>query len=477
MLDIKYIRENAAKVKENVLKRGVDSSKADTDKLLKIDNEKNLLQKKIEELRQKRNVLSKSKPTKEQIEEAKSFKTQIEELEDSYNKLNKEFTDIMLWFPNLSSEEMPEGKTSEDNIEVKAWRPDMGYLKPEEIGKGEFSGQFMPDYVLLSDSKFDLKDHVELGKIHKIIDVEQSAKVSGSRFTYLLGDAVRLQWALANHLNEKLLTEGWVPMVPPLMVKERSLYGTVKGEIVKFTTKSSKVTYVQPVAPTKVTGKTSTKTSVKNEIVCSDGSVVTVGSRGTATLINEGQKLISLHVEKVSGSLSPNSEATYRLVYKNLSDTRIAPLTFKVSVPSDMSFVNSTAGMFDANARTLTVSGVGLDPYAEGSLTWNVQVNNGALVGTSVVTTAYVIYTVPGTSGNETVQDEVTSYVVGTITEQTDSKSEGGKKVIGKSGDGIGFLPNTLIEWLALIAILFIIGILGRSLYVAYKGDNNNNHH
>lgn len=77
----------------------------------------------------------------------------------------------------------------------------------------------------------------------------------------------------------------------------------------------------------------------------------------------------------------------------------------------------------------------------------------------------------------ETVQDEVTSYVVGTITEQTDSKSEGGKKVIGKSGDGIGFLPNTLIEWLALIAILFIIGILGRSLYVAYKGDNNNNHH
>jgi hypothetical protein len=254
-------------------------------------------------------------------------------------------------------------------------------------------------------------------------------------------------------------------------------YGTVKGEIVKFTTKSSKVTYVQPVAPTKVTGKTSTKTTVKNEIVCSDGSVVTVGSRGAATLINEGQKLISLHVEKVSGSLSPNSEATYRLVYKNLSDTRIAPLTFKVSVPSDMSFVNSTAGMFDANARTLTVSGVGLDPYAEGSLTWNVQVNNGALVGTSVVTTAYVIYTVPGTSGNETVQDEVTSYVVGTITEQTDSKSEGGKKVIGKSGDGIGFLPNTLIEWLALIAILFIIGILGRSLYVAYKGDNNNNHH
>lgn len=226
MLDIKYIRENKELVKANVITRGVDSSKADTDKLLKIDSEKNLLQKQVEELRQKRNVLSKSKPTPEQIEEAKSIKTQIEELEASYSKLNKEFTDIMLWFPNLSSTEMPEGKTSEDNIEVKAWRPDRGYLNKEEIGKGEFSGQFMPDYSLHSDSKFDLKDHVELGKIHKIIDVEQSAKVSGSRFTYLLGDAVRLQWALANHLNEKLLSEGWVPMVPPLMVKERSLYGT-----------------------------------------------------------------------------------------------------------------------------------------------------------------------------------------------------------------------------------------------------------
>lgn len=254
-------------------------------------------------------------------------------------------------------------------------------------------------------------------------------------------------------------------------------YGTVKGEIVKFTTKSSKVTYVKPVTPVKVPGKTSTKTPATNQIVCSDGSVISVGSRGAATLINEGQKLISLHVEKVSGSLSPNSEATYRLVYKNLSDTRIAPLTFKVSIPSDMSFVSSTSGMYDAGTRTVTANGIGLDPYAEGSITWNVKVNSAALIGTSVVTTAYAIYTIPGTSGNEAVQDEVTSYVVGTITENTDSKSEGDTKVIGKSGDGIGFLPNTLIEWLALIAILFIIGILGRSLYVAYKGDNNNNHH
>lgn len=67
MLDIKYIRENKEIVKTNVLNRGVDSSKADTDKLLKIDNEKNLLQKKKKKkdrrIKTKRNVLSKSKPT------------------------------------------------------------------------------------------------------------------------------------------------------------------------------------------------------------------------------------------------------------------------------------------------------------------------------------------------------------------------------------------------------------------------------
>jgi seryl-tRNA synthetase len=84
----------------------------------------------------------------------------------------------------------------------------------------------MPSTVVHTPEEFPLRDHVELGKIHNIIDIEQSAKISGSRFTYLSGDAVRLQWALTSLMNEKLLRDNWIPLIPPLMVKEKALYGS-----------------------------------------------------------------------------------------------------------------------------------------------------------------------------------------------------------------------------------------------------------
>jgi hypothetical protein len=85
----------------------------------------------------------------------------------------------------------------------------------------------------------------------------------------------------------------------------------------------------------------------------------------------------------------------------------------------------------------------------------------------------YALYTVPGTK----TQDEVTAYVIGSIVPATDisNKDTGAKKVIGIS-DGRGFMPNSLIEWLALLAILFIIFILGRSIYASYKEDEDSKH-
>ena len=174
--------------------------------------------------------------------------------------------------------------------------------------------------------------------------------------------------------------------------------------------------------------------------------------------------------KKVRDHFLPNSEATYRLVYKKPSDTRIAPLTFKVSVPSDMSFVNQPQECLMQMQRTLTVSGVGL-----GSICWRLThmercANNGALVGTSVVTTAYVIWHCSRYIG-EMKQFKTRSNIIRCRNYHRNRLIQNQKevKVIGKSGDGIGFLQTH--HWrLALIVILHHWHPRTQP-YVAYKGD------
>jgi hypothetical protein len=249
-------------------------------------------------------------------------------------------------------------------------------------------------------------------------------------------------------------------------------YGVVKGEIVGFTTKSTAVTYVQPV--TKTTVKTvATKTATKtNQIVCTDGSVATVGSKSAADLINAGQKLVSLQIVKTSGTLASGSIVNYQLTFKNLSDQALNNLVVKVMIPAEITLTNASAGNFDASTHTLTVNVPTLAAYGDGSINWTGVVNKDVTVGKSLAMTAYTNYSVPGS----TVQDEVTAYVVGTVAPATDSASStGAKTVIGGSTDR-GFLPDTLVEWLALIAIIFIIFILGRSVYTSYSNDRKAAH-
>ncbi len=241
-------------------------------------------------------------------------------------------------------------------------------------------------------------------------------------------------------------------------------YGIVKGDIVSFTTKSKSVTYVKPVT---TTIKTVVKPVVKKtEIICIDGSIVSVGSQSSATLINKGEKLVALQMVKTNGSLSAGNSVSYNLSYKNLSDSRLTGVVIKVTIPQEITNVSSSVGNYDEASHMLTLNQDTIDAYTEGVITWTGKVVKDAPVGKSIVTTAYVVYTVPGTS----VQDEVTAYVVGSIIPATTTTVDtGAKNVIGASERG--FLPNSLVEWLALIAIFFIIYILGRSIYSSYKEE------
>jgi hypothetical protein len=249
-------------------------------------------------------------------------------------------------------------------------------------------------------------------------------------------------------------------------------YGIVKGEIVSFKTKATATTYVKPV--THVVKKPTAKPVKNNNIICSDGSTISVGNQSSATLINSGKKLVTLDIEKVTGTLASNSTVTYTAKYKNLSDTRLSDVLMQITIPNEIEFASSSVGSYDKATHIFTVNQSTVDPYEEGVVTFTGKVINGAQVGKTIVVTAYIAYTVPGTS----VTDEVTAYVVGTILQQKDAIVDTTKHDVATAvAHERGFLPQSLVEWLALIAILFIIFILGRSIYSAYHQKEEPNGH
>ncbi|HEX5417657.1 MAG TPA: aminoacyl--tRNA ligase-related protein, partial [Chloroflexota bacterium] len=112
------------------------------------------------------------------------------------------------------------------NVEERAWVPGTGYVPAERLGRGTTSAAAMPKRPLHApDENFRPLHYADLGE--KLgIDTTQGAKVAGSRFAYILGDLARLQWAIQQLLVGQLLGEGYQPIIPPLLVRERSLYGT-----------------------------------------------------------------------------------------------------------------------------------------------------------------------------------------------------------------------------------------------------------
>lgn len=215
MLDIKFIREHPEEVEKNLKFRG---SKISLPEVLAVDKNHRGLLLQVESLRAERNQAPAGKPTPEQLETLKVKKEQLKKLEEEMVVVEKELHDKLSRMPNMSSPDMPEGKGDLDHIELAVWLPESGYLEKEKLGKGSDAQQYMPKKVG--------KHHVDLGKDLDIIDIEQSAITSGSRFAYLKGDAALLQYALFELLKTKLIKEGFEPMIVPVLVKEQVLFGT-----------------------------------------------------------------------------------------------------------------------------------------------------------------------------------------------------------------------------------------------------------
>jgi seryl-tRNA synthetase len=153
-----------------------------------------------DEIRSFINKFSKTKPEEKIIKQIKLKKEKLKKIEDEIDELEKNLEEKLSLVPNLKSPDVPLGKDENDNVVLRAWG---------EIPKFDFPP----------------KDHVELGKIYDLIDIERAGKVAGSRFYYLKNSAVLLEFALINFAYDLLLKEGFIPIIPPVFIKEKYYRG------------------------------------------------------------------------------------------------------------------------------------------------------------------------------------------------------------------------------------------------------------
>ena len=223
MLDFNFIKENKEKVKTAIESRHI-TVKVDIDNFLSLYERYLSVLKNVETHRSLRNKLSEdiSKLDKEVrdklIKEASEVKKEIQEEEKQLDQLLNKLNEIAQHIPNINSDKMPLGDSEEHNVVLKVYLPSKGYL---DIGNTTYK-----DVSYMPENKFPYKDHLEIGNALDVIDVEQSAKVSGSRFSYLKNELVLVQDAISSLLKNELLNRGFKPMIPPLLVRERSLFGT-----------------------------------------------------------------------------------------------------------------------------------------------------------------------------------------------------------------------------------------------------------
>ncbi|MEC5301634.1 MULTISPECIES: serine--tRNA ligase [Staphylococcus] len=214
MLDIKLFRNDPDFVKEKVAKRGMEATVVD--EVLELDEQRRQLISKAEEMKAERNKVSgeiaQKKRNKEDADEAisamRKLGDEIKTLDDTLNQVDVDLNDKLSRIPNIIHDDVPEGATDEDNVEVKRWGTPRTF-------------------------DFEEKAHWDLVEELKMVNFERAAKVSGARFIFLTGEGAQLERALMNYMITKHTTQhGYTEMMVPQLVNADSMYGT--GQLPKF---------------------------------------------------------------------------------------------------------------------------------------------------------------------------------------------------------------------------------------------------
>ena len=218
MLDIKLIRDQTSQVQASLKRRGT----YDLQPLLALDAQQRGIEKTRSDLQARSNEVGKSvgqkiregaDPNGEQVkalrDEGNEIKQQIGELEPRERELKAQIESILLTIPNLPSETTPEGKSEDDNVEVRRWG----------------------DELIPAGGEGDLP-HYEIGEKLGIMNFERSVKIAQSRFVTLIGAGAALERALISFMLERHTGAGYTEVMPPILVNSESMQGS--GQLPKF---------------------------------------------------------------------------------------------------------------------------------------------------------------------------------------------------------------------------------------------------
>jgi seryl-tRNA synthetase len=196
VIDLRAARSDADAFRTALARKGAAEL---FDELLAADRAVLDVQPRVEELRSKRKL--KGKPTPEQLEELERVKADLQQLEAELATAEAARKELLDRVPNPPAEDTPDGFTDDDAVEVR------------RVGEP-------PSF------DFPVRDHLDLAQAFGWIDMERAAKVSGSRFAYRVGDLALLELALYRYALDRLVGKGFVPVLPPVLVREEAMYGT-----------------------------------------------------------------------------------------------------------------------------------------------------------------------------------------------------------------------------------------------------------
>lgn len=212
MLDIKFVRENPDIVKQNIKNKFQEEKLALVDEVIALDIEARKTQQEADELRAKKNKISKdigalmSKGLKEEAQKVKlevaNLSKRLAELEPVENELSAKIKKIMMIIPNIIDKTVPIGKDDSENVEIE-----------------KFGEPLVPDY--------EVPYHTDIMERLSGIDLDSARRVAGTGFYYLMGDIARLHSAVISYARDFMIDRGFTYVIPPFMIRSEVVTGVM----------------------------------------------------------------------------------------------------------------------------------------------------------------------------------------------------------------------------------------------------------
>ena len=212
MLDMKFLRENPDIVKQNIKNKFQDEKLSMVDKVIELDEKRRTMQQEADDLRNKKNTLSKQigalmkEGKKEEAEKIKAEvakdAARLAELEAAEGPVAEEIQKIMYTIPNIIDPSVPIGKDDTENVEVT-----------------KYGEPVVPD--------FEIPYHTDIMERFDGIDLDAAGRVAGNGFYYLMGDIARLHSSVISYARDFMIDRGFTYCVPPFMIRSNVVTGVM----------------------------------------------------------------------------------------------------------------------------------------------------------------------------------------------------------------------------------------------------------